>query len=103
MLVFRQLEYLFLILCLTLKKAQNNKLEGSIKKFIHYYGFIEHETGDYYFHISNIEKSYRDIPLKRGLKVRFNVFKQPNLCEHSTDERNGKASEIEIIVDKDKC
>lgn len=84
---------------LTPQKANNNKLEGLVKKFIQHYGFIEHKTGDYYFHISNIEKTCRDIPMKRGLKVRFNVFKQPNPDHELTDERNGKASEIEILID----
>ncbi|OGQ85633.1 MAG: hypothetical protein A2464_09535 [Deltaproteobacteria bacterium RIFOXYC2_FULL_48_10] len=79
-----------------LKKV--SKYEGLIKKFIHYFGFIEHETGDYYFHISNVNENSRSIQLKKGQKVRFNVFKPPNPEETSTDEKNGKASDIEIIV-----
>jgi predicted nuclease of predicted toxin-antitoxin system len=76
---------------------QDHKIEGKIKKFISYYGFIEYDSRDYYFHISNILEHCRDIPLKKGLKVKFNVFKEPNPGAESTEEKNGKASEIEIL------
>lgn len=76
---------------------QENKLEGNIKKIINYYGFIEHDSGDYFFNTSNILEHCRDIPLRKGLKVRFSVFKEPNPDAESTEEKNGKASEVEIL------
>ncbi len=77
----------------------NSKFEGVIKKFIYYYGFIEHESGDYYFHVSNVAEGSRSIQIKKGQKVLFNVFKLPNPEVTSTDEKNGKASEVEIVTE----
>ncbi len=65
--------------------------------FIGYYGFIEHESGDYYFHVSNIHENSRKSKIKKGVKVHFDIFSPPNPEEGSSDEHNGKASNIEIL------
>jgi cold shock CspA family protein/uncharacterized LabA/DUF88 family protein len=83
-------------LCETVK-VEDKKLEGTIKKFISHFGFIEHESGDYYFHVSNIEKESRETKLRKGIKVVFNVFQEPNPTADDTDEKNGKASNITVI------
>lgn len=87
----------YLVKLIKSKDCQDIKLEGIVKKFLNYYGFISHETGDYFFHISNILEKSRNIPMKKGLKVLFNVFQEPNPSSESSEEKNGKASEIEII------
>ncbi|MEZ4551339.1 MAG: OST-HTH/LOTUS domain-containing protein, partial [Desulfobacterales bacterium] len=78
-------------------EQNQNKLQGTVKKFLNHYGFIEHKTGDYYFHVSNIAKKSQNSQLKKGTKVLFSVFKQPDPNEATSEEKNGKASDIEIL------
>ncbi|MBN1539728.1 MAG: NYN domain-containing protein [Candidatus Thermoplasmatota archaeon] len=70
---------------------------GSIKKFLGFYGFIESDDGDYYFHSTNITRNVSDMKIRKGMNVRFKVFRKPDLEGSTTEERNGKAYDIEIL------
>jgi uncharacterized LabA/DUF88 family protein len=83
-----------------LKKSQKNKEEketGAIQRIIANYGFIENEKGIYYFNDTNLPNGIKieDIPV--GTKVKFAVFKYPDLTKENNIEKNGKASDIEIM------
>ena len=72
--------------------------EGIIHRLIANYGIIKSENGeDYFFYNGDIKKEYHNIKLKKGLRVRFSIVKEPNENAQSTKERNGRADEIEIF------
>ncbi|MGA1873876.1 MAG: NYN domain-containing protein [Thermoplasmatota archaeon] len=71
--------------------------EGKVKKFLGFYGFIESDDGDYFFNITNIDEEDKKKKLRKGMKVSFKVFKEPDPEGNTTDERNGKAFDIKII------
>ncbi len=70
---------------------------GTVKRFLNNYGFIENKKGDYYFTSTNIAPEFKKSKIKKGVKVKFRVFREPNKNGESTDEKNGKASNIMII------
>lgn len=70
---------------------------GVVKRFMGVFGFIENEAGSYFFTLSNIVPSSREKKLKKGTKVKFSVFKEPNPSGEDNTERNGKASNVEIL------
>ncbi|MBN1390979.1 MAG: NYN domain-containing protein [Candidatus Thermoplasmatota archaeon] len=71
--------------------------QGSIKKFLGDYGFIGSDDGDYYFHTTNITKNVSDNKVRKGMNVRFKVFRRPDTNGCTTEEKNGKAYDIEIL------
>jgi uncharacterized LabA/DUF88 family protein len=81
------------------RKNLNNKesLTGTIKRWVNIYGFIEHESGDFYFTKTNIEKDCRAHNITNGDKVSFSVFKQPDPNGSTTEEKNGKASDVRFL------
>jgi len=75
----------------------DEKQTGTIKRFLKSYGFIENEQGNFFFTLANISKDSNDKKLKKGARVKFKIFKKPDLTKEDSNERNGRASEIEII------
>ena len=76
---------------------KTNIKRGKIKRYIHNYGFIEAEDGDYFFTISNALSEDREEKLEMGQEVEFEVFKQPNPNSEIKEEKNGKATNIRFI------
>ncbi len=73
-------------------------LAGKIKLFKENWGIIETEkSGDFYFLSTNLKKSSRKKNITEGMKVRFKVFKHPNPDGETSSDRNGKATEVEIV------
>ncbi len=73
-------------------------LKGRIKLFKENWGIIETEqSGDFYFLSTNLKKSSRKKKINEGMKVCFKVFKQPNPEGETSSDRNGKATEVEIV------
>ncbi|MGP1594971.1 MAG: NYN domain-containing protein [Treponema sp.] len=83
-------------------ESQNTgRLSGKIKKFKENWGIIETaDAGMFYFVSTNIRKNSRRIKITEGIQVSFKVFKQPNPNGETPADRNGKATEIEIIPKK---
>ncbi len=79
------------------KQSKRPKLKGKIKRLMNRYGIIENEKGDFFFSFTNIEKKSRDKLIQEGSVVKFRVFKMPNPKAGKSNDRNGKAAEIEII------
>ncbi len=81
------------------KKNKRPKLQGKIKRLMNRYGIIETDKGDFFFSFTNIEKNSRDKLIQEGTAVKFRVFKMPNPKAKAgkSNDRNGKAAEIEII------
>ena len=81
------------------KQVDNGRSKkiGIIKKYLGIYGFIENESGNYFFTVANIAKESHGKKIKKGLKVKFNIFKEPDPTKEDASERNGKASDIELI------
>lgn len=79
-------------------RALGQELVGSVKKWVPAagYGFIESDSGQYYFHKSNLSEGTTAEELKKGSDVRFEVFKKPNPDGETTEEKNGKASNVRI-------
>lgn len=77
----------------------NRKAEGVIQKVIATYGAIKSEGKDFFFYTGDFKKEFRDIKLKKGMKVRFVVEKEPDPVAPDKRDRNGRAKEIEILKD----
>jgi uncharacterized LabA/DUF88 family protein len=83
-----------------LKKIQKNKDEketGIIQRTIANFGFIENEKGTYYFNDINLPSGIKIENISVGTKVKFTVFKYPDLTKENNIEKNGKAADIEIM------
>ena len=76
----------------------NRQAEGVIRRMINYYGIIKSDEKDYFFSVSDIKKEYRKIRLKKGMKVRFVVVREPSQGEEQAAYNNGRAKEIEICA-----
>jgi len=74
------------------------RLEGTIKLMKDWFGFIQAHDGDYYFTLSNVRQEQKHIWLERGMKVLFDVITPPDPTAAHTSEKNGKASNVEIIL-----
>jgi cold shock CspA family protein len=83
----------------SIKKIKSEEVgsTGIVKRFMGVFGFIENDKGSYFFTLSNILPQSRDKKLKKGTKVRFSVFKEPNPRGEDNADKNGKASNVEII------
>jgi cold shock CspA family protein len=78
-------------------KSEDAGSTGIVKRFIGVFGFIENEKGSYFFTLSNILPQSRNKKLKKGTKVRFSVFKEPNPLGEDNADKNGKASNVERV------
>ena len=78
-------------------EATNRKAEGTIQKVVSTYGAIKSEGKDFFFYVGDLKKEFRDVKLKKGMKVRFVVEKEPDPVAADKRDRNGKAIEIEIL------
>ena len=77
------------------------KLTGRIKFFKENWGIIDAgDYGDFYFVITNLNKASRKKKITEGTIVNFKVFKHPNPQGETSADRNGKATEVEIIGKK---
>lgn len=82
-------------------EISNKSSEGILYRLIGNYGIIKsNDDKDYFFYTGDIKKEFHSVKLKKGLKVKFIIVKEPDENAQSTKERNGKADEIEIIEDK---
>ena len=72
------------------------KAEGIIKRMISYYGIIVSDEKEYFFSVSDIKKKCRDIRLKKGMRVRFVVVREPTQEGEKSAYNNGRAKEIEV-------
>ena len=86
-----------------LKQKSNesgNKIKGTIKRISASFGFIENDMGVFYFNNTNIVGEYDESKLQQSLvgsKVMFTVLKYPDPTKGDNIEKNGKASEVEIL------
>lgn len=78
-------------------EVTNRKAEGTIQKVVSTYGSIKSEGKDYFFYTGDFKKDFRGVKLKKGMKVRFIVAKEPEPGAADKRDRNGKAKEIEIV------
>ena len=78
-------------------EVTNRKAEGTIQKVVSTYGSIKSEGKDYFFYTGDFKKEFRGVKLKKGMKVRFIVAKEPEPGAADKRDRNGKAKEIEIV------
>ncbi len=72
------------------------KAEGIIKRMISYFGIIVSDEKEYFFSVSDIKKKYRDIRLKKGMRVKFVVVREPTQEGEKSAYNNGRAKEIEV-------
>ncbi|MDG6225880.1 MAG: NYN domain-containing protein [Candidatus Thermoplasmatota archaeon] len=70
---------------------------GTVIRFGPYYGFIRSDEGDYYFHVTNLKDPESSKHVRAGTKVAFKVFRKPDPTSTSGEEKNGKASEVELL------
>ena len=71
---------------------------GEIVFFGGWYGFIEGNEGDYYFTKTNLQKDQQSVKLVKGMKVNFDVIREPNPNAAETEEKRGKAEHVQIIT-----
>lgn len=77
------------------------KLSGRIKRFKENWGIIETtENGDFYFGLTNVNKNFRKTKIIEGMAVRFTVFKEPNPEGETSADKNGKATDVELLAKK---
>ena len=79
------------------QKDTSEKQEGTIKRYLGVYGFIENSKGDFFFTLVNIEKSSRGKKIRKGDRVLFKSIKEPDNTKETVSEKNGKAIDVEII------
>ncbi len=75
----------------------NRYAEGVIRRIINYFGIIRSDEKDYFFSISDVKKESRNIRLKKGMKVKFLVVREPSQGEEKASFNNGRAKEIEVL------
>jgi hypothetical protein len=80
-----------------IQKSIDEKEIGVIQRIISNFGFIENEKGTYYFNDTNLSSGMKIENVPVGTKVRFCVFKYPDLTKENNIEKNGRASDIEIM------
>lgn len=86
------------------EKRENPTLEssmqktGKIKRWMSYFGIIvaNDNTGDYFFHKTDISPDFKNEKIKKDIEVQFSVMKLPNPSANETSEKNGKATDIKI-------
>lgn len=84
-----------------LEHQNGGKLIGRIKRFKDTWGIIEApEHGDFYFGLTNLNKNARTKKITEGMQVQFKVFKEPNPNGESSADKNGKATAIELLGQK---
>lgn len=84
-----------------LEHWNGGKLTGRIKRFKENWGIIETaENGDFYFGLTNVNKNSRKKKITEGMPVSFTVFKEPNPDGESSAEKNGKATDVELMLKK---
>jgi len=71
--------------------------EGVVYRWLNVYGFINNDSGSYFFNKINVVKEQRDMPFKKGDRVRFKVIKKPDPAGETSAEKNGKAIDVELI------
>jgi cold shock CspA family protein len=84
------------------KKISSEKIEvlsGTVEFFSYTYGFITHETGQYYFYIKNVKNPHS---VKKGVSVHFKVFKRPDPSGTTKLEQNGVARDVEVVEKNNK-
>lgn len=89
-----------------IEKIENPALEnslqktGKIKRWINKqcFGIIvaDDNTGDYFFHKTDVNLNFKKEKLKKDLEVQFSVIKLPNQAATETNKRNGKATDVKI-------
>lgn len=80
--------------CKKTSSEEAEVLSGIIQRFTYTYGFISHETDNYYFYIKNVKNP--DL-VKQGVSVHFKVFKKPDPLGTTNLEKNGVARDIEVV------
>ena len=84
------------------KKTSSEEVEvlsGTVEYFPFPYGFITHETGQYYFYIKNVKNPHS---VKKGVSVNFKVFKKPDPSGTTKLEKNGVARDVEVVEKNNK-
>lgn len=79
------------------KESAPKKTQGTIKRWLGNYGFIENSEGNWHFYVGNIDESQREVKIKPGALVEFVSAKLPNPAATETAERNGKATGIVFL------
>lgn len=81
-----------------LERQDGGKLCGRIKRFKENWGIIETaENGDFYFGLTNVHKNSRKKKISEGMSVQFTVFKYPNPDGETSTDKNGKATDVELL------
>lgn len=79
-----------------IKKAytSSDRVNGSVKRWMGKYGFIENGEDNWFFYLSNIREDQREIKIRVGMHVDFISVKQPSPDGTDPAERNGKADDV---------
>lgn len=86
----------WLRICLIEDKGVQRR-KGKIKRFLGGYGFIEADDGNYFFTVSNVLPESRAKRMRKDLDVEFEVFKSPSSEAENSEEKNGKAKNVQIL------
>ena len=88
---------IYMVLRKEIEELADRQAEGVIQKVVSTYGAIKSEGKDFFFYTGDFKKEFRGIKLKKGMKVRFVVAKEPDPRAKVKRDRNGRAKEIEIL------
>ena len=80
-----------------LRRGEEQRKTGVIKRFMTNYGFIRADNGDYFFTKANLPADQRSVHLKPGTKVEFLEIKAPDPNGETTAEKNGRARNVTIV------
>lgn len=76
---------------------KGQKEEGTIKRIINGYGIITNETGDYFFAFTDISNMDKENKPRKNMRVYFTAAKKPNSGGSDSTEKNGKATDVELL------
>ena len=84
------------------EKIENKNLQrkrGTIKRWIGCYYIISSDdnSGDYFFYRNEVNPLCKKIKLEKGLKVDFQVVKEPNPGAKESKNKNGRATDLIVL------
>ena len=84
-------------------KIGSKRKQGTIKRRIGCYCIIaaDDKSGDYFFYRNEINPIFKGAKLEKGMKVEFQVVKEPNPSAETSQDKNGRASDLIILKEVD--
>ena len=80
--------------------VSDEKSAGHIERWIKRYGIIKDSAGEeYFFYIKEVLPECKEIKIRRGLRVEFNISRKPNPSAEAKRERTGYAKNIRLFED----